>query len=337
MSEIDLNNDLNKETKLTLEDQYKSGFISDKVLMVKPTLFATNYQTLEDNKFMVEIKENVQDRALQEFNYFVTNLVTKGVKVQVETQCHEAASDSIFPNNWFSTHKNEYFPDGLLIIYPLKAENRRLERNSILIENMKKNYKNFIDLSYLELEGDFLESTGCLIFDNINRTVYCSISERASKRALDIFIEMFNKFSLKPYKLVAFKASDMNGNAIYHTNVLMSVLEKHIIICLETIKDEIEKENLIKEINSSGKSLVDVTFEELKNFGCNVLSVKNTENKTVLILSKAAYEGFSEKNRTMLESEYVLAVNDIATIELVGGGSARCMVAEIYDSYYGNY
>lgn len=328
---MDLNS--NNVSNLNLNYQFEDGFISDKVLMVKPTLFATNYQTLLDNKFMVEVKESVQEKALNESNQFVSNLVTLGVKVQVEQQCHDSAVDSVFPNNWFSTHKNVYFPEGLLIIYPLKSENRRLERDENLIAKLKSNYKYFIDLSYLEQEGEFLESTGCLIFDNINRNIYCSISERASERALNIFIEIFNKYSLQPFKLVTFHAEDLNSNAIYHTNVLMSVLEKHIVICLETIKDEKERENVIKEIKDSSKELVDVSFKELKNFGCNIISVKNKENKTVLIMSKAALDGFSEKTKSALKNDYIFAVNDISTIELVGGGSTRCMVAEIYEAY----
>lgn len=314
-------------------DQYASGFISNHVLMVKPTKFATNYETLKDNKFMTEIKDsNVQEKSLNEFNSFVANLSSKGVNVSVFSQCHEDAADSIFPNNWFSTHKNEYFPDGLLIIYPVKSVNRRLEKNKLILDELKPIYKNVIDLSYLEEEGEYLESTGCLIFDNLARKIYCGISERATERAVNVFIETFNKYSYEPYSLVTFKAFDRSGSAIYHTNVLMSVLEKHVVVCMETIKDEKEKEKLKKAI-SEKKILVDVTFEELVNFGCNIISVKSNTNKTVLILSKAAYEGFSTKTREILGKDYEFASNDISTIELVGGGSARCMVAEIYDHY----
>jgi len=156
----------------------------------------------------------------------------------------------------------------------MKSEKRRLERNPEFIEKFKINYKHFIDLSYLEKENEYLESTGTLIFDNNNRKIYCAVSERATKRALDIFIESFNKFTSQPYELITFNSFDKNDRPIYHTNCLMSVLEKHVVVCLNSIKNKEEREKVRKSIEISEKNLIDLTFKEMENFCANIINVK---------------------------------------------------------------
>jgi len=273
---------------------------------------------------------NSNQKAQAEFDSFVKNLTQIEVDVEVFDQpCFEAA-DSVFPNNWFSTHKNKYFPEGLLIIYPMKSALRRLERNSIIIEKLKTNYKNFVDLTYLEKEAEFLESTGCLILDNLNKRVFCSLSERASKKALDIFIDNFNKYSLEPFELITFNSFDLDNNSIYHTNVLLSILENHVVICSETINDEGERKKVLQKL-SENREIVELSFAELKNFGCNVLMVKNFKNENVLIISQTALNNLSEKNKKILCDNYKICVNRIDIIEFIGGGSARCMVCEIFE------
>lgn len=307
------------------------GFFSNKVLMVRPTNFCTNYENLVDNKFMNESNDaNSNQKAQSEFDQFVENLKQNRVSVEVFDQPCPEASDAVFPNNWFSTHKNIYFPEGLLIIYPMKSALRRLERNPMIIEKLMTNYRNFIDLSYLEKEGEFLESTGCLIFDNQKRRVYCSLSERASKKALKIFIESFNKFSLEPYELITFSSFDLDNNSIYHTNVLLSILENHVVLCSETIKDESEKRNVLQKLCENRK-IIDLSFAELKNFGCNILMVKNKKGENVVIISQTALDNLSEKKRKILCDNYKICVNRIDVIEFIGGGSARCMVGEIFE------
>jgi len=268
--------------------------------------------------------------AQAEFDYFVKNIKEKGVAVEVFDQPCPEAADAIFPNNWFSTHKNQYFPEGLLIIYPMKSALRRLERNPIIIERMKPIYKNFVDLTYLEKEGEFLESTGCLIFDNLNRRVFCSLSERATKNALNAFIENFNKFSLEPFELVTFSSYDLDNYSIYHTNVLLSILENHVVVCPEAIKDQKERENVMQKL-SENRAIVELSFAELKHFGCNVLMAKSAEGNNVLIISQTALDNLSERNKKNLSENYTICVNKIETIEFIGGGSARCMVAEIFE------
>jgi len=299
--------------------------------MVRPTNFCTNYETLNDNKFMNESKDKDSNlKAQTEFDSFTSNLQKNDVAVDIFNQPFPEASDAIFPNNWFSTHKNKYFPEGLLIIYPMKSSLRRLERNPEIIEKFKKNYKNFVDLTYLENENEYLESTGCLIFDNLNKRVYCSLSERATKKALYLFIENFNKFSTEKFELITFSSFDLNGNSIYHTNVLLSILENHVVICDETIKDDNERKNVLEKLTLN-RSLVKLSFGELKNFGCNVLMVKNNQNENILIISQTALDGLSEENRKVLSENYIICVNKINTIEFIGGGSARCMVGEIFE------
>lgn len=298
--------------------------------MVRPTNFCTNYESIKDNKFMNESTDKLSNaKAQEEFDNFVSNLKREDVSVEIYDQPCPEASDAIFPNNWISTHRNKHIPEGLLIIYPMKSFSRRIERNPLIIEKLKKIYKNFIDLTYLENENEFLESTGSLVFDNLNRRVYCSMSERATKKALNVFIDSFNKFSEKPYELITFTSSDMENNCIYHTNVMLSILDKHAVICLEVIKNEEEKQK-IKENLGLNRDIIELSYDEMKNFGCNILNVKNTKNQNVLIISNQSVETLNQRNIEVLRLNYILCSNEIKTIEFIGGGSARCMVMEIF-------
>jgi len=264
-----------KQPKKKIEVKTIEGGIAKSIFMVEPTQFCTNIETLKDNYFMKNADiPDIQNKALAEFTNFVDQVKEKNINVNVFKQCHPDAADSVFPNNWFSTHKNEFIPDGIFILYPMKSEKRRLERNPEFIEKFKINYKHFIDLSYLEKENEYLESTGTLIFDNNNRKIYCAVSERATKRALDIFIESFNKFTSQPYELITFNSFDKNDRPIYHTNCLMSVLEKHVVVCLNSIKNKEEREKVRKSIEISEKNLIDLTFKEMENFCANIINVK---------------------------------------------------------------
>jgi hypothetical protein len=304
----------------------KFSEFTDTLLMIRPTKFATNYETLSDNKFMKQGLENIQEDALNQFINFTQRLQDNSISVIVYDQVHENAVDSVFPNNWFSTHKNENFPEGLLIIYPLKSKLRRLEKNPKIIEDLKKNYKHFIDLTYLEQDNQFLESTGCLIFDNRNRKIYCNLSERATPQATEIFISKFNEISKSKYKLITFKAFDDSGNSIYHTNVMLSILDKHVVICSQTIKD---KEQILNELKD--REIIDISYVEMLKFGCNVLNVINKDNDNYIVMSKTAYENYSPNTKNILKDNYKLCICDIEVIEFIGGGSARCMIAEIFN------
>jgi hypothetical protein len=307
----------------------KINLFAKKILMIEPTNFGTNTETLADNKFMKESSNDDQPKAYEEFNNFVNNLRNKHIEVLTYKQPFLEAKDAIFPNNWFSTHRNENFPDGLLIIYPMKNKSRRIEKNPEIIGKLKSEYKEFLDLSYLEMENEFIESTGSLIFDNQNQNIYCSMSERSTEKALDIFILAFNKLSKTPYNLIKFNSKDINGNTIYHTNVVLSVLEKHIVVCLDSIVNKEERKNIVSIISNSNKKILEITMKEMQNFGCNIINA-TSKDSTVLIISKTAYENLSEEKIDELKSHYDLCINMIDNIENVGGGSCRCMVAEIF-------
>jgi len=260
---------------------------------------------------------------------FVQGLKDAKVDVEFFKQKNDKAPDSVFLNNWFSTHKNENFPDGLLIIYPLKSPSRRIEKDSEIIENLRKIYKDFVDLSFLENENEFLESTGSLLIDHSNLKVYICLSERATEKAVQVFLETLNRYSKKTYQAVTFKGTDRNGRAIYHTNVMLAILENHAVICLDAIKDKDEREKVKAELLKN-REIIDISFEEMEGFCGNVINVKNKEDETVVIMSKCAEQSFSKKNAETLKQNYKIAPVGIPTIEKVGGGSARCMVAEVF-------
>lgn len=273
--------------------------------------------------------EDVQSKALEEFNEYTSKLQAFKINHDVINQINPNAPDSIFLNNWFSTHKNENIPEGLLVIYPVKALNRRIEKISIIIETLKKDYKHFVDLSYLEEENEFLESTGSLIFDHNNRKIYCCYSERATIKAVNIFIETINRFTKNPYKLISFKALDKSGNNIYHTNCMMAILEYHTIVCLNAIKDDTERIN-VKSMLEENRDIIEINENQMNKYCGNVINVKDKEGNTVVLMSDSAQKGFSTKQLKLLNSYYKILSVNISTIERVGGGSARCLVAELY-------
>jgi len=273
--------------------------------------------------------EDVQAKAIVEFEGYTMLLEKFNISYEVISQINPNAPDSIFLNNWFSTHKNENIPEGLLIIYPIKALNRRIEKCPEIIEKLKESYKYFVDLSYLEKENEFIESTGSLIFDHNNRKIYCCYSERATVKAVNVFMETINKHTKSPYELISFKALDKNGNSIYHTNCIMAILEHHTIICLSVIKDETERSKLKSSIQEN-RNMIEITEEQMESYCGNIINVKNKDGNTVVLMSQSANKGFTKKQLQILKKSYkVLSVN-INTIERVGGGSARCMVAELY-------
>lgn len=299
-------------------------------MLVSPTHFRSNMETMADDKFGKKVTHDAETHALKQFGGLVDNLRDDNINIMIYKQCHPDAMDSIFPNNWFSTHKNEYCPEGLLIIYPMKAKDRRLERNPKIINHLKEHYKYFVDLTFFEEAKEYLESTGVLIFDNINRKIYCNLSNRATPRALHEYMNIFNSYMSKPYKLVTFRAFDREGFPIYHTNVMMSVLERHIVICLESIKDPEEREMVRKEC-SENKEVIDISYGELYHMCCNVLCLRSKDGKPVVAMSNNAYLHYSKKNLRMIEYNYYLCISDIHTIENVGGGSIRCMLGEIFE------
>jgi len=296
------------------------------VMMIRPVRFCYNEQTAVDNAFMNNThldSKSSQEKALKEFNAYVDKLESKGVKVLCFEDTYEPHTpDSIFCNNWLSFHE-----DGTLILYPMKAENRRVERRMDIIEDIQKVHgfkvKEQIDFSGCEEEGIFLEGTGSIIFDYINKIAYACISQRTDKDLLD---KVCKKIGFTAH---TFHSVDTNGQEIYHTNVMMCLSERYAMVCLQSIRDETEKENLIRSLTETGHEIVPLTYQQIENFSGNALEVCNDKGEKFLIVSKSGYDSLTEEQKAVIEQSDEILPMPLETIETIGGGSARCMIADV--------
>ena len=292
--------------------------------MIRPVNFGFNEQTAGSNAFQNRNAEHqlVQDKALTEFDTMVAKLRDNGVEVIVIQDTAEPHTpDSIFPNNWVSFHR-----DGTVFLYPMMAENRRLERREDIIIGLENEFKinHVIDLSRFESENKFLEGTGSMVLDRENKLSYACLSPRTDKDVLDLFCLESG------YKPVLFHAVDQSGMDIYHTNVLMCVGSNFVVICLESIKDTAEKLTVIDTIAASQKELIDISFEQMNHFAGNMLEVQNLHGEKLIVMSKSAWDSLNQQQREKLSSFCKPVYSDISTIESNGGGSARCMMAEMH-------
>lgn len=303
--------------------------ITSKVLMIKPVKFYYNAQTAVNNAYQKNLEENpelVEKKALDEFDALVNKMKNVGIEVDVIQDTSTLYTpDSIFPNNWFSSHQNN-----TLIIYPMFAENRRSERTKFL-PNLKKLFFNetinIIDLTAFEKESKFLEGTGALVLDRINKIAYCSLSPRANEDVLNEFCKLNN---YKPLKFHS--AQNFNGvsTPIYHTNVMMGVTENFVVVCLESISNLKEKEALKNSILNSKKEIIDISLNQVLKFCGNVLELKNAHGECYTLMSKSAFEGFTKEQIDVIKKSSEIIYSDISTIETYGGGSVRCMIAELF-------
>lgn len=303
--------------------------ITSKVLMIKPVKFYYNAQTAVNNAYQKNLEENpelVEKKALDEFDALVNKMKNVGIEVDViQDTSTPYTPDSIFPNNWFSSHQNN-----TLIIYPMFAENRRSERTKFL-PNLKKLFFNetinIIDLTAFEKESKFLEGTGALVLDRINKIAYCSLSPRANEDVLNEFCKLNN---YKPLKFHS--AQNFNGvsTPIYHTNVMMGVTENFVVVCLESISNLKEKEALKNSILNSKKEIIDISLNQVLKFCGNVLELKNAHGECYTLMSKSAFEGFTKEQIDVIKKSSEIIYSDISTIETYGGGSVRCMIAELF-------
>lgn len=293
------------------------------ILMVRPFQFYFNQQTAANNFFQSNINiENSNELAIAEFDAMVEQLRTHKIKVQVVQDTKDPSTpDSIFPNNWFSTHAG-----GTLCLYPMYAENRRAERKLSVIDFLQKNYKieNLLDLTDLEKEGKFIEGTGSMVLDHQNKISYGCLSERLDKEA---FTYWCNKMQFKP---ISFKALDHKAQSIYHTNVMMCMGNQFVVICLESIPDEQEKQIVLESFLQTNKEVITISQDQLNHFAGNMLQVFDVDEKPHLILSNQAYKTLNVAQLKSLEKYNPLLPTSIPTIEALGGGSTRCMMAEIY-------
>ena len=291
--------------------------------MIRPVRFGYNAQTAENNAFQVNNDdEQVQEKALKEFDAMVAMLRKEGVDVMVIEDTPEPHTpDSIFPNNWISFHE-----DGMIFLYPMFAENRRLERDLSVIPAIRERFgmKGMTNLSMNESEGYFLEGTGSMVLDRENRIAYACLSPRTSQVMLATWS------SKAGYTPVVFHALDENDNEIYHTNVMMCVGDKFVVICLECITDTNERYEVIKAITESGKKIIEISYEQVKHFAGNMLQVENAQGEKLLVMSSQAYVSLTNEQMDELGIYNRIVHSPLTTIETNGGGSARCMIAEIH-------
>jgi len=267
--------------------------------------------------------ESTQTKALQEFDNYVSILKEKEVEVAVfDDTLDPHTPDSIFPNNWISFHT-----DGTVILYPMKAKNRRLERRPDIVEKLEAEY-NFkvtskVDITEGELNERFLEGTGSIVFDYINKIAYACISQRTDKDLLEKVCEKLG------YKAHTFTSVDANGTEIYHTNVMMCVGERFALVCAQSVKDEKERKNLIQTLTETGHEVVLLTYEQICHFAGNALEVCNKKKDRFLIVSKAGYDALNEDQKDTIQLYDEIVPIPLTMIETNGGGSARCMISDI--------
>lgn len=293
-----------------------------KLLMVRPACCRFNEQTAANNLFQHKNQDpDIQDAVLEEFDGMVRTLESHDIPVVVVEDTKEPETpDAIFPNNWFSTHG-----DGSLVLYPMFAPNRREERKPEVMKVIREEAgtRRVVDLTGWEARGKFLESTGSMVLDRASRIAYACRSPRTSEIVLDEFCRKMG------YKSVLFDAVDRNGNPIYHTNVMMSVGDGFAVVCRDVIISPEELAMVERNLTTSGKEIIDVSYDQMRHFACNILQVKNKAGERFIVMSDTARNSLDEEQLSALnEKGSILAVH-IPHIEEIGGGSARCMMAEI--------
>ncbi len=292
------------------------------LLMIRPAAFGYNPETAVNNTFQQAGTGNIQEKALKEFDDFVALLRSHHIDVTVvEDTPDPPTPDSIFPNNWFSTHKN-----GTLCFYPMFAENRRRERKSTVIDIIKQQFdvRTTVDFTDYENTGQFLEGTGSMVLDRDNHIAYACLSPRTDQSVLADFCGRMN------YAACCFDAADSKGTAIYHTNVMMCVSEHCVIVCLESVNNPAQREMLADTIENTGKALIPISLQQMAQFAGNMLEVENKQHDHFMVMSDTAYRSLTKEQIHKITQHTAILHPALTTIETNGGGSARCMMAEIY-------
>lgn len=297
---------------------------TDSVLLIRPANFGFDAEAAQSNVFAAETRDaNVQQLALAEFERLAQRLVDAGVNVLILDDAPEPPKpDAVFPNNWVSFHA-----DGTMVVYPMATGTRRIERNPDavrkLVEGRGFKVRRVIDLSFHERDGRFLEGTGSLLLDRPNRRAFATLGPRTDASAIADFDDRLD------YSTFIFDARDRSGRPIYHTNVLMSLGSRFAVLCTETV-DEAHRNVLIGEIEASGRALIEVDYEQLRQFACNLIELRSSAGDPLIALSSAAVASLRPDQRRQLESFGELVHVPVPTIEAVGGGSVRCMIADIH-------
>lgn len=301
------------------------------IMMIRPVQFRLNEQTAVNNYYQKALEgitpENVQERALAEFDGFVQKLRDHDIEVLVVKDTAEPSTpDSIFPNNWISFHD-----DGVIGLYPMYAENRRLERRQDIIDDLGAfgyQITNILDLSGAEASNKFLEGTGSLILDRGNQIAYAAISERTHP---DVIKDFESAFGFKVVSFVANQNVDSKRLPIYHTNVMMALGHEFAVICLDTIDDSAERKMVVDSLENSGKEVIEISEYQKAHFAGNMLQVENKSGDRFMVMSAAAYDSLEEDQKEkILKYNKDIISSSLDTIEALGGGSARCMMAEVF-------
>lgn len=297
------------------------------VFLVRPVRFGFNADTAASNHFQQTIAEldqaTIQEKAFAEFDAAVAKLRAHGVQVLVMDDTPAPPKpDAVFPNNWLTLH-----PDGRVVLYPMHAPNRRAERRPDILETLRSQFtiREVVDLSCYEQEGRFLEGTGSLIFDHEHRVAYAGLSPRTDQGLVQ------QVTSLLGYRPVAFHAADAQGHAIYHTNVMLCVGGKFAVICLESITDPAEQAAVTESLTSTGHEIVAISLAQVAHFAGNMLTLQPAAGgQELLVMSQSAHDALTADQRQTLSRYCTLVPLPIPTIETIGGGSARCMLAEVF-------
>lgn len=304
--------------------------ITNTVLMIRPVSFRMNEQTAVNNYYQKELQnlssQEIQRKALKEFDDFVEKLKEAGVHVIVveDTQLPNTP-DSIFPNNWISFHE-----DGDVALYPMFAENRRLERREDILDILEDkgfHIENIVDYTSAEEDDIFLEGTGSLVLDRVNKIAYCALSPRADE---ELFIEFCEDFEYTPVSFHAFQTMEGKRKLIYHTNVMMALAQNFAIICLDAIDDKKEKKNVVQHLKEDGKEIITISEAQVNQFAGNMLQVIGNNDVPYTIMSDAAYHSLDTSQIETIEKHSKILHSNLTTIETLGGGSARCMLAEVF-------
>ena len=303
---------------------------TNSILMIRPVAFRMNEQTVVNNYYQKVLDgllpATVNAKAQQEFDAFVEKLTAVGVDVTVVDDTLEPDTpDSIFPNNWISFHEN-----GDVALYPMFAENRRHERREEILDLLEEKgfvIHNIIDYTSAEEDGFFLEGTGSLLLDRVNAKAYCALSPRADE---ELFIEFCEDFDYAPVIFEAFQTVDSERKLIYHTNVMMCLGETFAVICSDCIDDKKERKMVLDNLKENGKEIILITEVQMNNFAGNMLEVRGANDKRYLVMSAAAHQSLTPQQIEQLEKHTEILSSSLDTIEACGGGSARCMMAEIF-------
>jgi hypothetical protein len=293
------------------------------LLMIEPVNFGFNSETAVNNTFQVNVPGNIQQEALQEFNGLVNLLRANKIDVTViKDTLQPPTPDSIFPNNWISFHE-----DGSVFIYPMFAINRRLERKNKILDELRKKIQISVvnDLSHFEQAGLFLEGTGSMVLDRDNKIAYACVSARTNPEVLNEFCRIAG------YTSIIFSAKDMNDADIYHTNVMMCIGDQFAVICFESVTERNDKEKIVRSFAKTNKEIIEITFGQLNAFAGNMLQLRNDDAEQLLVMSTQAYHSLTETQIDKLSKYNKIIHAPLYNIESAGGGSARCMIAEIFN------